>query len=272
MNTPIAMVLAKLGDDAKPSGSGWLCHCPAHDDNRASLSVSEGDDGRVLLHCFAGCTPNQIVSAIGLTLSDLFAATEPAHPTPKAAKSAKTTAAGGKPAKTFPTADAAVAWLTKRSGTPAGCWTYTDATGTPMMVVVRFDRADGSKFFQPVGRFSNEWRVKAMPGTRPLYALPTLLSADIVFVVEGEKCADALHKFGFVATTSAGGASAAKQSNWAPLVGKTVMILPDNDDPGRRYAKHVTGILTKLNPAAVVKVVRLPGLPDKGDKIGRAHV
>jgi hypothetical protein len=48
--------------------------CPNHDDRRPSLSVTEGDDGRVLLHCHAGCDPADVVRALGLELKDLFAA------------------------------------------------------------------------------------------------------------------------------------------------------------------------------------------------------
>jgi hypothetical protein len=51
-------------------GRTWLC--PAHDDRNASLSVSEGDDGRVLVKCFAGCKPEEIVGALGLEMRDLF--------------------------------------------------------------------------------------------------------------------------------------------------------------------------------------------------------
>jgi putative DNA primase/helicase len=40
---------------AKKNGAGWLAKCPAHDDNRASLSIGEGRDGRVLVRCHAGC-------------------------------------------------------------------------------------------------------------------------------------------------------------------------------------------------------------------------
>ena len=46
--------------------------CPAHDDHEPSLSISVGDDGRVLLHCFAGCKPEQVVAALGLKMRDLF--------------------------------------------------------------------------------------------------------------------------------------------------------------------------------------------------------
>ncbi|HQN36137.1 MAG TPA: hypothetical protein PK019_22220, partial [Sedimentisphaerales bacterium] len=62
--TPVDSILSKL-PDARPNGSGWITRCPAHDDGRASLSVAVGDDGRALVHCHAGCTPEAIVSAMG---------------------------------------------------------------------------------------------------------------------------------------------------------------------------------------------------------------
>ena len=51
---------------------GRQFRCPAHDDHRPSLSVTEGRDGRVLLKCHTGCTPEDIVAALGLTMADLF--------------------------------------------------------------------------------------------------------------------------------------------------------------------------------------------------------
>ena len=58
--------------DAKKSGDGWTAKCPAHKDGTASLSISEGSDGRTLLKCHAGCTPDAICSSLGLSLKDLF--------------------------------------------------------------------------------------------------------------------------------------------------------------------------------------------------------
>lgn len=64
--------LARL-DGVKRTGSGkWSAKCPAHDDRRASLAIKEADDGRVLAHCFAGCSISEVVGAVGLDLSDLF--------------------------------------------------------------------------------------------------------------------------------------------------------------------------------------------------------
>ena len=53
------------------NGDGWTCRCPAHADKENSLSVRHAD-GKWLLKCFAGCTVEQIASAIGLKVSDLF--------------------------------------------------------------------------------------------------------------------------------------------------------------------------------------------------------
>ena len=58
---------------ARPTGRGrWQTRCPAHPDNSPSLTIREGADGRVLLHCFAGCPTSAILAALGLTMRDLF--------------------------------------------------------------------------------------------------------------------------------------------------------------------------------------------------------
>src|SRR5215203_2264323 len=68
---PLEIVLSRLGN-VKETKSGHEAACPAHDDHDPSLSIGEGDDGRVLLHCFAGCTAEAICEAIGIHLKDLF--------------------------------------------------------------------------------------------------------------------------------------------------------------------------------------------------------
>lgn len=57
----------------------WVARCPGHEDRRPSLSVREISDGRVLVHCFAGCSVCQVVAAVGLELSDLFPPRDPGH-------------------------------------------------------------------------------------------------------------------------------------------------------------------------------------------------
>ena len=70
--TPVARVLERL-EGVNPSGGGWQALCPAHDDQHPSLSVAEGDDGRCLLKCHAGCTTQAVIDALDLTWGDLFA-------------------------------------------------------------------------------------------------------------------------------------------------------------------------------------------------------
>jgi len=61
-------------EGVRKSGSGWIACCPSHSDRKPSLSIREGDDDRVLLHCWAGCTTADILAALRLQWSDLFPA------------------------------------------------------------------------------------------------------------------------------------------------------------------------------------------------------
>jgi len=67
-------IVRRLG--APIRGKRCVTRCPAHDDKRPSLSVTEGTDGRVLLHCFAGCDLSAIVAAMDLEIHDLFPCTD----------------------------------------------------------------------------------------------------------------------------------------------------------------------------------------------------
>jgi len=70
-SVPVQQILDRL-EGVRPSGEGWSAYCPGHQDNRASLSVAEGNDGRALIFCHAGCDLSDVVSALGLEISDLF--------------------------------------------------------------------------------------------------------------------------------------------------------------------------------------------------------
>ena len=269
--SPMELVLSKL-PDAKPNGKGWMTRCPAHKDRSPSLSVNEGDDGRVLLKCFAGCSHDAIVAAMGLQVSDLFvpkSSRNGTHQTngPATAKP-KSQPASKSRGNRYATAGAAVSALTTKLGRDAGQWTYHDATGKPVALVLRFNTPDGSKEFRPVSLHDDGgWYVNAPATPRPLYGLPDLATASVVYVCEGEKAADAARSIGFIATTSMNGSQSPELSDWTPLVGKTVVILPDNDDAGRKYADAVADILHRLDSSTVVKIVELPGLPPKGDVV-----
>jgi hypothetical protein len=65
-------LLSRL-DKVRRTGAGrWIARCPAHGDRTPSLSIRELDDGRVLLHCFSGCSVHDVLSAVGLEMDALF--------------------------------------------------------------------------------------------------------------------------------------------------------------------------------------------------------
>ncbi|MHB8201947.1 MAG: hypothetical protein ACYDD9_14185 [Acidithiobacillus sp.] len=80
-----ADILQRL-DGVRKMRCGWIARCPAHDDRRPSLAISEGRDGRVLLRCWAGCELPAICNALGLRIADLFASTD--YRKPEAPRSA----------------------------------------------------------------------------------------------------------------------------------------------------------------------------------------
>ena len=73
MTSPIDTVLGRL-DKVRQSGRGrWRAACPAcGGKNATKLSIADADDGRVLLHCFAGCAVDAVIGAVGLQIDDLF--------------------------------------------------------------------------------------------------------------------------------------------------------------------------------------------------------
>ena len=66
------MLLSRLPKVRARGPGQWSAQCPAHDDKGPSLSIKEMPDGRVLVHCFAGCNVDDVTAAVGLALSDLF--------------------------------------------------------------------------------------------------------------------------------------------------------------------------------------------------------
>jgi len=137
-------------------------------------------------------------------------------------------------------------------GPHTGKWDYRSADGELLACVYRYDTPEG-KQYRPWDVASRQTR---MPDPRPLYNLPAVAGANTIVLVEGEKCADALMHIGIVATTAMGGAATAlDNTDWAPLAGKTVIVWPDHDDAGARYADTV-----------------IPRLLDIGARVRRIHV
>lgn len=68
----IDILLSRLDGVRQSAGNAWMAKCPAHPDRSPSLAVSHADDGRILVHCFAGCEPNSVLDAVGMSIRDLF--------------------------------------------------------------------------------------------------------------------------------------------------------------------------------------------------------
>jgi hypothetical protein len=222
--------LAGLGSKIEPSGNGmsFRAQCPAHADRTPSLSVTNlPAEGKILVNCQAGCQTQDVMSAMGRTMAHLFDD----------------------------------AWQSTNGNVAAveESYHYTDEHGTLVYRIVRAYTPDGGKTFRLDPK-----------GAKPIvpYRLPELLEAvaegKVVFVVEGEKDVDTLRRHGLVATTNPFGAGKWRDG-WGKqyFVGAKVVIIPDNDEPGRAHADQVAASL--LPHASTVKIVKLPGVGDKGD-------
>ncbi len=155
-------------------------------------------------------------------------------------------------------------------GAPVATFKYFDTRGNVLASVVRYE-PDGTrenKTFRPYCFKTTEgvtkW-VMGAPDLRPLYRQPEIASATTVVLVEGEGKADALAAIGIEATCAMQGANAPiEKTDWSPLNGKTVIIWPDNDEPGRQYGTNVTTRLSALG--CTVRVVNIPtGKPTAWD-------
>jgi putative DNA primase/helicase len=256
--TPIELVLSKLSQTRKINDR-WQACCPAHDDQKPSLGIAVGDDGRVLLNCYAGCETSAVVSALGLSMKDLMPHTA-SYSSPRT---------NGKTAKTrlFDSIESAIAHLDERYGKHALKWVYKDESGNAVGAILRWNKPDGKKDIRPITRCPGGWRIGGMAAPRPPYRLADIKDGEQVIIVEGERAADTAAALGFAVTSSAGGSNAAKQTDWSVCAGRTCIILPDNDKPGRKYAHDVISCLSKLRPQPAVKIVDLPELPEHGDII-----
>jgi putative DNA primase/helicase len=173
----------------------------------------------------------------------------------------------------------AIAWLRERGHLPEAdpsrsankrrqiaAYDYTTADGHLVFQVVRFDPKDFRQR-QPDGNGGWLWKMAGVQ--RLIYRLPKVAegiqAGATIYIVEGEKAADRLAELGLIATCSPAGANKWKAEHSAFLAGAEVVILPDNDEPGRSHAAMVAASLQ--GKAASIRVLALPGLPDKGDVV-----
>ena len=200
--------------------------CLWHDDRAASLSINMKSG---LWHCHAGCGGGDALS---------FEMKRSGCSFPEA----KRVVLGEPERKTVKTYD------------------YVNETGSLLYQVIR---SNPKRFSQRRPDGNGGW-VENLDGTRRVpYRLPELLQAENVYIAEGEKDADRLASLGLTASTHSGGGGKWRDEFSQHFAGKRVVILPDNDPLGQDHARKVAHNLHGV--AANVKVLSLPGLPDKGD-------
>lgn len=250
IDNPFREIISRL-DGVEGRGDQRQARCPAHDDSSPSLSVSKGDPQPVVLHCHAGCTDEEILSALGLSWGDLLSGDQDCTESE------------------FERAP----WT---HGELASEYKYRGADGQHTYTIRRYQHPRGWKTFRPY-----EPGVEYGPGLdddtdRVLYRLPHVLDAaqegDVVLLVEGEKDVETLEREGFTATTS-GASDSWKDRFSQSLAGAKVAIVPDNDEAGTEFATEAANSL--LGAAEWVRVVDLEDVPDSGgdvtDWFARGH-
>lgn len=228
-------------DRVERSGNGYKVRCPAHEDRKPSLAVSDGAEGKLLVHCHAGCAPDAVCRAAGIDVTDLF---------PESGR------------RSSPRD-------TKREVCRYEC---RDEVGVHLYSKVRYEPKDFS-----LVAANGVWALKGV--RRVLYRLDHLMEERVVLVTEGEKDADLLAAWGFAATCNDDGAARPGQrTKWRDdytrqileAGASEVVVVPDHDEPGRAHAEAIATALTRAG--LTVRVVTwTTGEKDVSDWAAAGH-
>ena len=235
--------IAKALGNAKKIGRGWLASCPlpghgqGHGDKNPSLSISDGDDGKPLFKCHSGCDQHELFAAIrdygllpDIEIRDPLASIKPL------------------PALQAPVLEHE--------------WLYEDEDGEQLFIKQRFKTGTAKgKDYKLVSIGPDGAKRYSMSGTRLVpYRFPELLNAKTagrtIFLTEGEKAADALVSIGVIATSAHAGSGSWPEEITQYFAGAVVIMVPDNDLAGWKYAHKVAAALVP-----VVKSLRILDLP-----------
>lgn len=229
-------------DGVRANGSNWSARCPCrHDDQNPSLSIGQGEDGRVLVTCHRGvpCDVEEICTSVGMTVSELMP--------PKRDK--------------------------KRKLTLVETYDYRDASGKLMFQKQRLVDEDGKKTFiqRRPDPDTGEW-IRNLDGVdKVLYNLPRVCAArdagEVIWVVEGEKDVDTLASLGIVATTMPGGAGKWLGIHTETLAGAQVVLVADNDESGKKHAIDVANELESAGCTVNLKISKVKAKADVTDHL-----
>ena len=232
----VAILNKVRGVKNKPSGDGWMSFCPAHDDGKErGLSITEVA-GKIVIHCFAGCSAEAVMQSIGLAMTDLFEDSRHEQ-------------------RQVPTAPRIEGRTVSRFVLPDGS----------VAEHKRIDQPEGKRmWWTRNGKNSLDGYPMA---SIPLYGYHTI-AFEAVLVVEGEKAADAIHdaavalKYSVVATVCGAG-SIPSDEVLSVLKGHYVALWPDNDTPGRQHMERIAYRLAVMKEWPFM--VPVMGMPPKGD-------
>jgi len=254
------LIAAALGRSRPAANGEWLASCPVLDhgqgngDRNPSLSVTDAD-GKLLLKCHGGCSQHDVWAAVrdlGL-LPQLSDWVEPLvirpinghHPTPVQIP---------RPPVQYPPAPRQL-HLTDE-------WEYADESGSVLFVKQRYSTSGTKgKTYKLLRVLEDGTRQASMQGAKIVpYRLKDVIEAGLqgkpVFLCEGEKAADALASIGVFTSTSHTGAGSWPAANSTWFTDLHIVLVPDNDQPGYRYASLVASALLPI-----AKSIRLLALP-----------
>lgn len=225
---------------SKRYGSRAQCKCPAHNDKQASLSVNMGEKC-TLFYCHAGCTLDEILSAAGLEKKDTY----------------------------YEQSIQTVDWrkyVEKREQRKIeAVYNYVSFNGQYAFTKLRlagkkilYGRLENERFIYGLPRDTPRKSLKAVYGD--LKRLREAIQADeAIFIPEGEKDVDTLTRKGYIAFTYGGVND--WQAEFSELVnGADVIILADNDEPGRAVANTILNDIQPVTKSAKI-VVPMPDIP-----------
>ncbi len=248
-------VLTRL-DHVRKSNDQWTARCPAHADRTPSLSISLGKDGKVLLHCFAGCTYDAIVQALGLQVADMFPDTATAYPRQKNTAQQRLSLLDIAQAKKLP-------------------WKFLCNLG-----IVEEARGLRIPYYLADGTCASRYRIRTAltakegswwnkgAGDITPYGLEHLEAArkdEFLIIVEGESDCWTLWYQGFPAL-GVPGAEMIQTLKVEYLAGmKRVYVLREPDAAGTRFVEGIARVLTTWNWQGTALMVTLPHAKDPND-------
>ena len=211
----------KYFNNVKKTGDNqYIAECPAHNDINPSLSIFKSEEGNILIHCHAGCSHSDILSAVGLKESDLFQNTHQ-----------------------------------NQNDNIEAVYDYTDENGEYLFSKYRTKE---KQFFLGIRCEDGHYDIANIPQKKPLYNLSNLVKFreqnpnEPVYIVEGEKDVETLKKIGLVATT-APTINMWKAEYAVFFENAKVIILYDNDKAGENYRDKIISDL--FGRACLIKAV-----------------